>query len=68
MKVNAVDEGLLLYVDNEVSAAQKILVEEKISSNKDYALQYSLLMQTKADASEIISYPNKKELTGTRKK
>ena len=62
MKVNAVDEGLLLYVDNEVSAAQKILVEEKISSNKDYALQYSLLMQTKADASEIISYPNKKEL------
>lgn len=62
MKLNTVDDNLLLYVDNEISAAQKILVEEKLSNDKDYAFQFSLLMQTKVDASEIISYPNKKEL------
>jgi len=62
MKMNAVDEQLLLYVDNEASSTQKISVEEKINSDKDYALQYSLLLQTKVDAAEVISHPNKKEL------
>ncbi len=62
MKMNTVDEALLLYVDNELSGTQKKSVEEKINTNKDYALQHSLLMQTKPDAAEIISYPDKKEL------
>ncbi len=62
MKVNAVDESLLLYIDNELPAAEKKAVEQKISSNTDFALQHALLVQTKLDASENISYPNKKEL------
>lgn len=62
MKLNAIDEELLLYVDNEVNDAQKTFVEEKIKGDIDYALQHSLLMQTKVDTLEIISYPNKKEL------
>jgi hypothetical protein len=62
MKLNVVDEQLLLYVDNEASSTQKISVEEKINSDKDYALQYSLLRQTKVDAAEVVVHPNKKEL------
>jgi hypothetical protein len=62
MKVNTVDESLLLYIDNELPAAERKAVEQQIASNKDYALQHSLLMQTKADATEKIPYPHKKEL------
>ena len=52
MKVNTVDESLLLYIDNELPANERRAVEQQIDSNKDYALQHSLLMQTKADATE----------------
>lgn len=62
MKANTVDEKLFLYIDNELPSAERKIVEQKISSNNDYALQHSLLMQTKLDASEKISHPNKKEL------
>lgn len=62
MKVNTVDEHLLLYIDNELPSSQKNVVEQKIAANKDYALQYTTLLQTKLDASEKISHPNKKEL------
>jgi len=62
MKVNTVDEALLLYIDNELPAADKKVVEQQIASNKDYALQHSVLLQTKLDASEQIPHPNKKEL------
>lgn len=62
MKVNTVDESLLLYIDNELPAIDRKKVEQQIATNKDYALQHSLLMQTKADATEAILYPNKKEL------
>lgn len=62
MKVNTVDEALLLYIDNELPSADKKVVEGQIASNKDYALQHSVLLQTKLDASEHIPHPNKKEL------
>ena len=62
MKLNAVDENLLLYLDNELPSAGKKAVEEKLATNKDYQLQHALLQQTKLDASEIIPYPNKAEL------
>lgn len=62
MQMNSVEEELLLYVDGELSGAEKTSVEKMISSNKDYALQHSLLMQTRLDASETVFYPNKKEL------
>lgn len=62
MKVNTVDEALLLYIDNELPKAEKKVVEQQIASNKDYALQHSVLLQTKLDASEQIPHPNKKEL------
>ncbi|MFL5740054.1 MAG: anti-sigma factor family protein [Flavisolibacter sp.] len=62
MKLSSVDEELLLYIDNELSIDRKKAVELEINSNKDYALQHQLLLQTKLNRSEIISYPNKSEL------
>ncbi|QEC56933.1 hypothetical protein [Flavisolibacter ginsenosidimutans] len=62
MKLNAVDENLLLYIDDELPKAERKIVEEKIKADKDFALQHSLLLQTKLDGKETVSYPNKKEL------
>ncbi|HEU4903864.1 MAG TPA: hypothetical protein VFT06_13760 [Flavisolibacter sp.] len=62
MKLNAVDESLLLYVDNELPAAERKAVEAKMAADRDYRLQHALLQQTRLDASEIIPHPNKAEL------
>ena len=62
MKLNTVDENLLLLVDNELPAAQIPSLQQKISADKDLQLQHELLLKTKLDASEVIPYPNKKEL------
>lgn len=62
MKLNMVDESLLLLIDNELPAAEKKAVLEKIETDNDFRLQHSMLLQTKLDAAEIISYPDKNEL------
>lgn len=62
MKLSSVDEELLLYIDNELTADQKKTIEVELASNKDYQLQHQVLLQTKLDPSEKIIYPNKKEL------
>jgi hypothetical protein len=62
MKLNAVDEALLLYIDDELPVVEKKRMEEKISTEPEYRLQYDLLQQTKVDPTEQIAYPDKKEL------
>jgi hypothetical protein len=62
MKLNVVDEDLLLYLDNELPEYQKKKIEQQIASDNTLQLQHAILMQTKLDPSEIISYPNKEEL------
>ena len=62
MKLNVVDESLLLYIDDELPPAEKVKLEEKLKKDAAYKLQYSILQQTKLDASENIPHPNKKEL------
>lgn len=62
MKLNIVDESLLLYIDNELSTTEQKRVEEKIAANTDFRLQHQLLQKTKLDPSEVILYPDKKEL------
>lgn len=62
MKLNAIDEALLLYLDNELNETEKIQVEEKLKSDKAYQLQYKSLLKTKSDRLDIITYPYKKEL------
>jgi len=62
MNLSAIDEELLLYIDNELPADKKKIVELELASNKDYQLQHKALVQTKLEPSEKIAYPNKKEL------
>ncbi len=62
MKVTAIDESLLLYIDNELPEADKAKVEEKIQQDAAYQLQHQLLLKTKLDAGEKIVYPYKAEL------
>jgi len=62
MKVNVVEEDLLLYIDNELPAELSKELEAQIRSDKNIELQHKLLLQTKLDASENIVYPNKQEL------
>src|SRR6476469_4421429 len=62
MKVNTVDESLLLYVDNELPQTERRTVEAQLKNDTAFALQHQLLLQTKLDKTEHIPYPNKKEL------
>jgi hypothetical protein len=62
MKLNLVDESLLLYIDNELTPAEKKAVEEKLQSDNDFRLQLDALKHTRLDAAEIVPYPNKEEL------
>jgi hypothetical protein len=57
-----INEDLLLYIDNELSPDKTKEVELELNSNRDYHLQHQLLLKTKLDATETISYPNKEEL------
>ncbi|MBD0331611.1 MAG: hypothetical protein ICV66_03065 [Chitinophagaceae bacterium] len=61
MKLDAVDELLLLFIDDELDQEEKQLIEQKINSNSDYKLQYDLLLKTKMP-DEKINYPFKKDL------
>ena len=62
MKLNTVDEALLLYIDNELPAAEKKVMEDKITSDATYRLQHDLLQQTKLSSADVVLYPNKEEL------
>lgn len=62
MKGSAIDESLLLYIDNELPTAEAKAVEQKLKEDQAYNLQHQLLVKTKLDATETIVYPNKAEL------
>jgi hypothetical protein len=62
MKLNAIDEALLLYIDNELNEKEKISVEERLKADQAYQLQYKALLQTKSEPSEAVVYPYKKDL------
>lgn len=62
MKLNTIDESLLLYIDQELPAAEKRAVEEKINTDETYRLQYTVLQQTKLDAAATIACPHKQTL------
>ena len=62
MRASLVDESLLLYIDNELPAAERKIVEQKLISDIEFSAQHNILLQTKLDASEKILHPNKKEL------
>ena len=62
MWMNTVDEELLLYIDDELPAEERKVIELELKTNKDYQLQRELLMKTKLNPSERLNHPNKKEL------
>lgn len=62
MKLSPVDEDLLLYIDNELAADKRKIVELELATNPGYGQQYQLLKKTILDAEEHIAYPNKEEL------
>jgi hypothetical protein len=62
MKMNEVEDQLLLFIDNELPADEISKTKQQIASDKDFALQHQLLLKTKLDPSEVIAYPNKNEL------
>ena len=62
MKVNAIDEDLLLYIDGELPAEKARIMALELDANKDYQLQHELLLKAKLDPSERIVFPNKEIL------
>jgi hypothetical protein len=62
MRSIAVDETLLLYIDNELNEGEKRVVEQKLKADISYQLQYELLLKTKPTNLDEIVYPYKKEL------
>lgn len=62
MMLDAVDEELLLYIDQELTAERRKIIELELASNVDYKLQHAVLLRTKLDDTDTITYPNKKEL------
>jgi hypothetical protein len=61
-KAITAEEDLLLYIDNEIPADKKKIIEFELGSNPAYKQQHLILAKTKLDPSEVISYPDKKEL------
>jgi|GEM_PF-781202 len=62
MKLNVVDEELLLFIDQELSPSEQKAFQQKLASDADLQAQHRVLMQTKLDPGEKIVYPNKEEL------
>ena len=62
MKGTAIDEDLLLYIDNELDASKKDVVEKRLQKRKGLPAAATLLAKTKLDPTETVVYPYKEEL------
>lgn len=62
MRLSSVDEELLLYIDGELESDRQKSVQLELAANADFQKEHLLLLQTKLDPSEVVVYPNKKEL------
>jgi hypothetical protein len=51
------EEYFMLYVDNELSATEKIAVENFVAQNPDLAAELAMLQQTVLNPNETINYP-----------
>ena len=59
---NNYEEFFMLYADNELSAAEKQLVESFVQENPDLQQEFSLLQHTKLSADNSIVFENKELL------
>jgi hypothetical protein len=67
MKLSAVEEKLLLYIDDELKGPERTALEKRLQTTPEVQAQYGLLLKTKLDKSEEIIYPYKKDLYQGRK-
>src|SRR5689334_19530246 len=57
MKLTDVDETLLLYIDDELAGKEKEAIEKRIATVPELQVQYNLLLKTKLDKNQAITYP-----------
>ncbi|MDQ3683793.1 MAG: hypothetical protein M3352_12090 [Bacteroidota bacterium] len=62
MNMNAIEESLLLYIDNELPANEKKEIDQQMKTDLALQFQYQVLLKTKLDAANKIIYPHKAEL------
>lgn len=62
MKADVTEENLLFYIDGELSQKEQLEVERRLAADKDFSLQYQLLMSAKLPLDETLVYTNKAEL------
>ncbi|MDB5201991.1 MAG: hypothetical protein JWQ27_1400 [Ferruginibacter sp.] len=58
----ALQDDLLMHLDGELAADKSKELAEKINSSKSLQTEWAILQQTKLDAAEIISFPDKQSL------
>ena len=63
---NNYEEFFVLYADNELSAAEKHLVESFVRENPDLQREFSLLQQTKIFSDDSIVFEDKELLMSSR--
>lgn len=68
MQAQTLQEELLLFIDDELPADKKKLVELEIAANPSYQKQLQLLTAAKLTAAENVLHPHKKELYRHTKK
>lgn len=62
MKMDSIEESLLLYIDNELSAAERKTIDQQLNADGALKLQYEILQKTKLVSADKIIYPYKAEL------
>lgn len=62
MRINQMEESLLLYIDNELNKEDQDWLENKISGDVGLQARHQQLLRTKLDATEPVRYPFKDEL------
>jgi len=62
MKMDSIEESLLLYIDNELAAIEKKTIDQQLKADVALKLQYKILQKTKLDPADKIIYPHKAEL------
>lgn len=62
MKLQALDEDLFLYLDNELPAEGRRAVELQLALDAGYQREWLELQQARLDPADAMPYPGKKEL------
>jgi hypothetical protein len=61
-EITPLQENLLLYIDNELSAAGKLNMQQLLVADAAASKEFTVLQQTKLQADTAIVFPNKKIL------